>query len=175
MIGIGERRLVVGFSPVPEATDRLLATVGRVALAAQFPHPETLQEILADVAPAIQALVYAGLLQRVEIVADDVRLEIDICYYPGATEDDELEFANLSLLQIGATRLDLRFIVSSAEHAQALTADRLSAASTDTISLELEEDDPVAIEEPVTADEHGNDDEGLSDEQEGGDQDGDQS
>ena len=146
MMVIGERRLVVGFTPVPEATDRLLAAVGRVALAAQFPHGETLQETLANVAPAIQALIYASLLQRVEILVDDVRLVIDICYYSEATEDDELEFANLSLLQIAATRLDLRFITSSAEHAQVLTADRLSAASTDTISLELDENDPAASE-----------------------------
>ena len=174
MMVIGERRLVVGFSPVPEATDRLLAAIGRVALAAQFQHGETLQETLAEVTPAIQSLIYAGLLQRVEVLADDVRLVIDICYYPEANEDDELQFANLSLLQIGASRLGLRFIVSSAEHAQALTADRLTSASTDTSSLELDENDPVAVEGPAPADVHGNDDEGSTDEQEGGDRDGDQ-
>lgn len=170
---IGERRLVVGFSPVPEATDRLLAAIGKVALAAQFPHTEALHEILADVAPAIQALVYAGLLQRVEVVADDVPLVIDICYYPGATDNDELEFANLSLLQIGASRLSLRLIVSSTEHAQALIADRLAAVSTETISLELDENDPVASEAPAPTDRDGNDD-SSADEHGGGDQDDDQ-
>ena len=172
-MGIAERRLVVGFSPVREATDRLLAALGRVALAAQFQHTETLQEILADVTPTVQALVYAGLLQRVEIVADDVQLVIDICYYPEATEDDELEFANLGLLQIAASRLDLRFIVSSLEHAQALTAGRLATASTDTISLEVDQNDAVPTEGPAPVDPHGNDDEGSTDEHEGGDHYGD--
>lgn len=151
MIAIGERRLVVGFSPVPEATGRLLAAVGRIARATGFQHGETLQATLANAAPAIGALIYAGQLQRVEIDAGDARVAIDICYYPDATEDDELQFANLSLLQITAIRLGLRLVVSSAEYARTLTADSL-AASTDTISLELVEDGPAAIAAPAPAD-----------------------
>lgn len=175
MLEMGERSLVVGFRPVADATELLLSSISDVATAVGFGDDDALMAVLESASPAIQELIYAGLLERVEIVADDVQVAIGMRYYPDATEEDELGFANLDLLQIGASQLDLCFVVTSGSHAQTLTANALAALSTATIEVALSEPAEVADEKPEPVDENDTDvADSQSDNQQEGDLCGDQ-
>ncbi len=175
MLEIGERSLVVGFRPVADATELLLSAIGDVATAVGFGDDDALVAVLEGVRPAVQALIYAGLLERVEIVADDVQVTIGMRYYPEATEEDELGFANLALLQIGASQLELCFVVTNGRQAQTLTGNALAALSTATIGVALSAPAEDADEKPEPVDENDTDvADPQPDDQEEGDRYGDQ-
>jgi len=134
-MSVTDKKILVGFKRVDDCLLLLCNALKESAELVNFEYLDEVKSLIEGMIKGFPPLLYAQVLESLEICLGDETIKILFDYYPDPLEDDDLDMSLLKLLSLKPERLGFNIILNDEGCARCVGVERLPGLSTEHIEV----------------------------------------
>jgi len=133
-----KKKLVIGFSERSDWEGKLGSVLRALVKLVGLQLSDEEQSRLATLPAGVANLIYAGVLHLVVLEFGGESCEVELVYYPGEDEQDDVDLSLFEVVDWDVDSLNVRVLVEDLAYAQVIAGPALENLSSEKLTVRLE-------------------------------------